>query len=192
MRGFVLMCIISLAGSLNTRATEAIQINDVFGKPHAPLDYKDKKATVLIFITHDCPIANAYAPEIVRICNEFSEKGARIFLVHVDPDLKADQAKKHAEEFGYKCPVLLDKNHALVKHAEATITPEAVVYSPEGSLKYRGRIDDQYKEIGKKRIHVTQRDLRDAIDAVLNGKEIKNSRTQAVGCFIPHLEGERK
>jgi hypothetical protein len=192
MRSLVLTCIISLAVLLiSAQASDVIQVNDVLGKPHAPLAQKDKKATVLIFITNDCPIANAYAPEIVRICDEY-EKSAAFYLIHVDPDLKADDAKKHAAEFGYKCPVLIDKNHKLVKHAQATITPEAFVYAADGSLKYRGRIDDQYKDIGKKRINVTQRDLRDAVDAVLNGKEVKNSKTDAVGCFIPSLEGEQK
>jgi hypothetical protein len=56
-----------------------------------------------------------------------------------------------------------------------------------GGLAYRGRIDDLYPELGKKRAAPTKRDLREALAAVLAGKPVPVPRTEAVGCSIPDL-----
>ena len=85
---------------------EKLEVADVNGLAVRPFEAKQQKATLLFFTTHDCPIANAYAPEIKRICETYESKGVRIFLVHVDLDLSAENAKKHAAEFGFTCPVL--------------------------------------------------------------------------------------
>lgn len=171
--------------------TGAIELLDVHGARHRPLELKEKKATVLIFTTHDCPVANTYAPEIGRICMDYEAKGVAIFLVHVDPDLKPEAARKHAADFSFRCPVLLDPARKLVKRAGATMTPEAVVFSPEGSVVYRGRIDNLYEDFGKRRVQATQRDLREALDALLAGRKVPNSNAVVVGCAIPALEGEK-
>jgi hypothetical protein len=65
------------------------------------------------------------------------------------------------------------------------VTPEAVVVTPAGVIKYRGRIDDRYIALGQQRRVVTSHDLRDAIDAVIGGKAVPHAETEAVGCFIP-------
>jgi hypothetical protein len=144
------------------------------------------KANVVIFITNDCPIANSYAPEIKSIIGEYSPRGAGFFLVHVDPDLGLEKARKHAEDFGYENAILRDPRHVLVSELEADVTPEAFVLGPSGVL-YRGRIDDLYADLGKKRRQARTRDLRDALDAVLAGKAVENPTTRAIGCYIPEL-----
>ena len=53
-----------------------------------------------------------------------------------------------------------------------------------GKLEYLGRIDDQYPGLGKKRTAPSQRDLRNALDAVVAGRSVKVARTEAVGCSI--------
>ena len=93
--------------------------------------------------------------------------------------------RAHASEFGYPCPALLDPEHHLVKHAGATVTPEAAVFGPDGTRRYRGRIDDRYPSLGRPREQVTRRDLRSALDALLSGRPIPAPTTKAVGCFIP-------
>ena len=152
----------------------------------------EKKATLIIFITNDCPVSNGYAPEINRICDEYSGKAVAVVLAHVDPALGAEAARKHAADFAFRCPVLIDSRHALVALTKATVTPEAAVLTPDGKIAYRGRIDDLYVDYGKKRTAPAQRDLREALDAVLGGKDVPHATTQAIGCFIPKLKGEEK
>jgi hypothetical protein len=162
-----------------------LTVSDVHGVRRYPLDAREKKAIVLIFIAHDCPIANGYAPEINRICVEYARRGAAFFVVYVEPDLPAQEARKHARAFAYPCPALLDRAHTLVRRTGATVTPEAAVLAPDGRLRYRGRIDDRHVDFGKRRLQPTTRDLRLALDAVLQGKTVPTPVTRAVGCFIP-------
>ena len=73
----------------------------------------------------------------------------------------------------------------LVKATGAAITPTAVVVRPDGSIAYRGRIDNSFAAVGIQRRVVTEHDLRDALDEVLAGQPVKNPEEPAVGCYIP-------
>ena len=158
---------------------------DIHGKAQRPLKVGDNKCNVLIFITTDCPIANQYSPQIREMCNQMSDQPVQFFLVHVDPDVTDAAAKKHAEDYGHVCPVIRDPKHLLVKHTGIDKTPEAVVVDRKGELVYRGRINNWYGDLGRKRVEPSKHELRDAIQAVLAGREVKVKRTEAVGCFVP-------
>ena len=185
----MILCLLSLVVASAGAETPAFTAID--GKPHQPLDFTARKATVFIFTATDCPIANGYAPEINRICEKYAASAA-IFLIHADPALKNEDARKHAAEYRYTCPVLLDPEQKIVAHAKATITPEAAVFSSDGKLAYRGRINDLHVDLGRKRASATTHDLRDALDAVLAGKAVAQPETKAVGCFIPEKKDAKK
>ncbi|HEY7425302.1 MAG TPA: redoxin family protein [Gemmataceae bacterium] len=164
-----------------------VTVEDLQGKKVQPLRTGEAKASVLFFLTPDCPISNSYAPEINAIVAENADKPLWFHVVYVDPDLKVEQARKHAASFGYRCSVLLDPKHQLVAATGVTTTPEVAVVMADGTIAYRGRIDDLYPQIGVKRRAPTRRDLRDALAAVLAGREVHTTRTAAVGCSIPDL-----
>ena len=158
---------------------------DQHGELQRPLHPEGNQAHVLVFVTTDCPIANGYAPEIQSIADDYRDRSVRFFLVHVDPQVTREAAAAHALDYGFEVPILLDPTQELVAETGATITPEAVVLTPSGEMAYRGRIDNWYAQLGRKRRFPTQHDLRDAIDAVLAGEPVETARTQAVGCFVP-------
>lgn len=164
---------------------QVIELPDVQGRMHTPLNQPDTKAVVLFFLLVDCPISNAYSPEISRICADYVLKKVATFIVHADPDLSPAEAQKHAKDYGLKSPLLLDPRHQLVQRAGVTIAPEVAVFDAAGTLCYRGRIDDLYVDLGKRRATPTQRDLRIALDALLEGKPIPTPRTRALGCYLP-------
>jgi hypothetical protein len=149
----------------------------------------NSKATVLLFIMADCPIANRYAPEIGRIAREFGAKGVAFFRVYVDPETALADMTKHAKDFGYSIPALLDAKLKLVNAARASVTPEAAVVSPSGTLLYRGRIDARYVEHARVQETGFRKDLRIALNEVLAGKQVSVRMTPAVGCFIPKGAG---
>ena len=120
---------------------------------------RDQKAVVLFFLLPDCPISNAYAPEIKRICADYEPKKITLFVVHADPDVDAERAKKHAKDYGLSCPLLLDPTHLLVKKTGVAMAPEVAVLSPDAKVLYRGRIDDVHVDYGKRRAEPSQRDL---------------------------------
>jgi AhpC/TSA family len=171
-------------------APPPFSLRDVNGMEHRPFASPDVRAVALLFVLQDCPIANGYAPEIIRLCREYHGRGARFYLVQVDPDLSDDEARKHAREHGYTCPVVVDRQHVLVRHAGATMVPEAAVFAPSGERQYRGRIDDRHAALGKRRPQPTSHDLRQALDAVLAQRPVAQPETQPVGCFIQPLSQE--
>src|SRR5262249_31807846 len=115
-------------------------------------------------------------------------KKVAAFIVHADPDVGAEQAKKHAGAYEFTCPVLLDPAHVLVKKTGVTIAPEVAVVGPDHKILYRGRIDDWYVTYGKRRAEPTQRDLRNALDAIVQGKTVATPTTTAIGCYLPEAK----
>ena len=155
------------------------------GKKVTLLQDKSRRATVLLFVTNDCPITNSYAPEIKRICDEYSARKIAFYLVYADPELKASDVRQHVKEYRLPCAALLDPAHRLVHFTQAAVTPEAVILAPDGRRLYRGRIDDRYIDFGRARFAATTHDLREALDAVLQGRPVPHPIVKAVGCSIP-------
>ena len=126
------------------------------------------RATALIFIRTDCPVANQAAPEIERVRALYADRGVRFWLVYVDPQEPADRIQAHGREYGLRAPAIRDPDHALVRRAGVHVTPEAAVYVFDGDqprLTYRGRIDDRVVELGRQRPRATRFDLRDALES---------------------------
>lgn len=159
----------------------------------APMRPGKGQVAALFFIAPDCPVSNYYAHEIRRICDEYAGRGLRCSLVYVDPAMTDAAAQKHAADYGHgSYPKIVDRKHELVGAAGATITPEAVVVKDDGSIAYRGRINNFYAALGRPRRAVTEHDLRNALDAVFTGKAVAVNRTSAVGCYIPDLSAYSK
>lgn len=186
-KGVLLGALISFAVACDTndQPDDALVFVDLNGQAHKPLVCGDKLANVMFFVTNDCPIANALAPEIQAIVGEHQKSPLRFLLVHVDPDISKAVASKHADDFQLRLPILLDHQHRLVRRLGITITPEVAVWSKDGGLLYRGRINDLFADLGQKRRAPTSHDLRDALEAVLTHGKLVNRRTQAIGCDIP-------
>jgi len=162
-----------------------LAIRDVNGVDRQPLRVEVGKANVLFFVFDECPISNAFAREIARICADYKSKGIGCDLVYVDPAISDDQARKHAQEYGHgDYPKIVDRRHELVKATGVTITPEAAVVNREGKVVYRGRIDDSFAALGQPRRPVKDADLRNALDAVVAGKPVEKPETKALGCYI--------
>lgn len=142
------------------------------------------KATVLLFVSTDCPVSNRYAPDVRKLYDAYAKDGVAFWLVYPNPADAVSDIRDHIKQFTYPGTALRDVKHELVKRAGATITPEAVVYDGQGRMTYRGRIDDRYSAVGIEKAVATRHDLRDAIAATLAGKPVKERRTQAVGCYI--------
>jgi DNA-binding transcriptional LysR family regulator len=142
----------------------------------------------MIFVLQDCPIANSYMPELNRLHESFQSRGIQLIVVETDPQITQQQAREHVEQFQIKLPVVIDTEHQWVKLAGAKKTPEAVVIAPTGEILYRGRIDDQYVGLGKRRMQVTSHDLETALEAILEGRPVPNARTEAIGCYIPEIK----
>ena len=166
---------------------KSYKFKDIDGTVHDPFADEKQKAIVVVFISTDCPIANYYQPSLSRMAKQFADDGVCFFLVHPDSDLAIKDAKQHAKEYKSVAPVVLDKTHSWVKVLKATRTPEAFVVNRKGIVLYRGRIDNTFVDLGKKRRAGIRYDLKNAVQDVVDGRPVKTAETKPIGCFIPKL-----
>jgi hypothetical protein len=142
------------------------------------------KASVLLFVSTDCPISNRYAPDVRKLHDLYAKDAVAFWLIYPNPADAVVDIRDHLKSFSYPGTALRDLRHDVVKRAGATITPEAAVYDSRGRLTYRGRIDDRYSAVGIERATATRHDLQDAIAATIAGKPVTHRFTQAVGCYV--------
>ncbi len=175
---------ILLSVSVGRAAGPPVEVRDLDGHAQRPFQPKGL-AQVLFFIMTDCPISNFYAPEIQRICADYTSKGAACALVYEDVSAEPQTMRKHIEEYRYRSiPAIVDADRKAARQAGATVTPEAALVDRDGKIRYRGRIDDFYAGLGKPRRQATTHELRDALDAVLAGKPVAVPQAKALGCYI--------
>ena len=161
------------------------ELTDVAGKSMTRDDWRAAKTVLLFFIGTECPASNGYTPQMERIARRYSLRGVQCLGVHSDPTVTADAAAAHAKEYRLTFTILLDPAQTLAQASGVRVTPEAVVASSDGRVLYRGRIDNRYALDGKRRDEATQRDLEDALEAILSGAEPPLRETKAFGCPLP-------
>ncbi len=142
------------------------------------------KATVIVFVSTDCPISNRYAPELRRLFERYAPLGVAFRLVYPTVDETPAIIRQHVREYGFPFAALRDPGHALVARAKASVTPESAVFAYGGRLVYHGRIDDRQVDFGQARTEPTRRDLEDAIEAVLAGRAPSETEAPSIGCAI--------
>jgi hypothetical protein len=172
-------------------AAAPLVVTDLDGEPFDLLGGRPSAATVLVFAAVDCPISNRYAPELQRLHADYAPRGVSFFLVYPAPGLDAAAARRHVADYGIPFPALLDPEHRLVEHTRVEVTPEAAVLAGDGTVGYRGRIDDRWVALGKHRPQATRHDLREALDAILAGRPAGKPGGRAVGCYIEPLPRDR-
>jgi peroxiredoxin len=146
-----------------------------------------RPATAVVFLTHECPIANDSQPDLERVHQKFKSKGVAIIGVYIDPTTSIKTIQTHKREFKFTYPQSHDRTHTLVKQFKATHTPEAILLDEQGQVQYRGLINNMYSDLGVRRKSVTKQYLSDAITSVLAGKPVATPKTKPYGCLIPDL-----
>jgi peroxiredoxin len=156
---------------------------DGAGKPVALADFKGKKAVVVVFIGTQCPVNNYYMPRLVELHKEYAEKGVQFLAVNSNRQDSAEEIAQHAKQHSLPFPVLKDEAAKTADLFAAQRTPEAFLLDGERTVRYLGRIDDQYG-IGFQRAKPTRRDLAEALDEVLASKPVGTAQTAVAGCLI--------
>jgi thiol-disulfide isomerase/thioredoxin len=157
---------------------------DLSGLSHRLGQDRETKALVLVFIHTECPIARQYIPELNRLADAHEDVQVEFYGVISDPLVTRREAADFQKEFRIDFPVLFDASGELADLLRPTHVPEAFVIGPTQRIVYRGRIDDQYAEIDKKRDQPRRRDLLEAISATVKSEPVETPRTEAVGCLF--------
>ena len=165
-------------------AVPQFHLRDTQGGAHTATEWAGQKAVVLYFVTIDCPVANSYVPEMNRLREAYGARGIAFYAVQADPTVGEGEVERYAREYRYSFPLLLDPAQTLVRHANATVTPQVAVLSPEGKVLYLGPVDNRVEDFGKQRPRATESYVREALDAVLGGQAIRVASHKSIGCAI--------
>jgi peroxiredoxin len=149
-------------------------------------DCKGKKAIALVFMGTECPINNSYMPRLAELHKEYADKGVQFAGINSNRMDTAARVAEHAKKHNLPFPILKDPNNTVADQLGARRTPEVVLLDGHAMVRYQGRIDDQYG-IGYQRPKPTRRDLAEAIDEVLAGKEVSKPSVPAAGCLISRV-----
>jgi peroxiredoxin len=147
-------------------------------------DFASTRALVVIFSSNRCPTAKAYASRLRALQADYGPKGVQVILLnsndpHLYPDESLEGMRGRAAEDGYSFPYLVDEGQRVAKAWGPTCTFHAFLLDGERRLRYEGRVDDARLEE-----RVTSHDLRDALDDVLGGREVRVAQTRAFGCGL--------
>lgn len=158
----------------------------VDGKTYAlQKDFAKAEALVIMFICGHCPYVQAVEKRLIDLGAEFQKRGAAVVgICSNDPsDYPEDSAaslKQRWLEKHYTFPYLIDDSQSVAKAFGAVCTPDLYLFDRERKLRYRGRLDDSWRDPSK----VRRRELAEAITAVLENRAVEPLQNPAMGCSI--------
>ena len=169
--------------SLSERAP-SFRLQGVDGAEHSLDDYGDAEALVLVQSCNHCPYVQAWEGRMKAIQRDYADRGVRLVAINSnDPDRHPEDSfeemERRAEREGFNFDYLWDEDQSVARALGAERTPEVFVFDRERRLAYHGAIDDSRDESG-----VTQHYLRNALDAVLDGREPAVASTPPSGCSV--------
>jgi peroxiredoxin len=171
-----------VAGAVGTTVAD-FKLPDVDGKEHSLSSLKGKNGTVLIFVAVQCPVSNAYNERMEKLAQDYKARGVNVIGINANSTESAGDIKAHAASNNLTFLILKDNGNKIADALGAQRTPEAYVLDASNKIVYRGRIDN-----AKNAASVTASELREALDAVLEGKPVAKSSVPAFGCSIKRAE----
>ena len=177
--------------ALGTTAPE-FQLPDVVSGKTISLDtFVDSKALLVMFICQHCPFVKHIKSELAKIGQDYSQQPLGIVAISANdvanyPDDSPEKLKQMAEEFNFNFPVCYDESQEVSKAYTAACTPDFFLFDCDNKLVYRGQLDDSRPSTD---VPVTGKDLRSAIDAVLQNRKLDFEQKPSIGCNIKWKPG---
>lgn len=164
------------------------RLKNVDGKMVSMADYKEAKGFILTFTCNHCPYSVLYEDRLIALHDKYAPKGYPVIAINPNdavkqPEDSYEKMQKRAKEKGFPFAYLQDETQEFARLYGVTNTPHMYVIRKEGGdfkVKYIGAIDNNSKDASK----ADKKYIEEAVDALLSGKEIANTRTKAIGCTI--------
>ena len=155
------------------------------GKSYSLDSFNDKKVLVIVFMCNHCPYVKAVLDRLIGLQKDYADKNVQLVGINPNdeenyPEDSFENMEKTVIEKGIPFPYLQDATQETAKQYNAVCTPDIYVYGKERTLLYRGRIDDNWQDESG----VTKRDLRRAIDAILEDSPVFEEQYPSMGCSI--------
>lgn len=161
---------------------------NIDGKMVSLADYKDAKGYIVTFTCNTCPYAVGYEDRLIALNNKYAALGYPLIAImpnnpEVQPGDSMEKMKERAKSKGFTFPYLMDKGQTVYPQYGATKTPHVYVLqktSKGNVVKYIGAVDDNYQDASA----VKTKYVENAVNALLQGKEVPEKETKAIGCTI--------
>lgn len=149
-------------------------------------EVRGEKGTLIMFICNHCPFVKHVNEEIVRLANDYRPLGFGSAAINSNdiqkyPEDRPELMKEHAAKYQYSFPYLFDGTQEIARAYKAACTPDFYLFDDQLQLIYHGQLDDSRPGNG---LHPNGRDLREAMDAVLNNRKVSSSQKPSIGCSI--------
>jgi peroxiredoxin len=164
------------------------KLKNIDGRMVSLADYTDAKGFIVIFTCNHCPYAKAYEQRIMDLDKKFGSQGFPVIAISPNdpasvPDDSYDNMVKRAKEKNYSFPYLFDETQQVARKFGAMRTPHVFVLTRASKgydVKYIGAIDDNTEDASQVQHHYVE----DAVNALLQGKQVPVTETKAIGCTI--------
>lgn len=171
---------------LGYTAPDFILPDTLSGKQCSLTDLKGENGTVLMFICNHCPYVVHVREELIKMSNEYISKGIAFIAISSNdaityPADSPEKMKKLAVELNFPFPYLYDESQEVAKLYFAACTPDFSIFDRNLLCIYRGQLDGARPGNEKP---VTGVDIRNALEAVLNGEKVSSNQVPSIGCSI--------
>ena len=156
------------------------RLPDTDGAEHGP-----DGVTVVVFTCNHCPYALAWHERLLAVATDYADRGVRTLLINPNdaeryPRDSLDAMRERvASEGPWPAPYLRDSDQAVARAYGAQTTPDVFVLDAERRVRYRGAPDSDHGDES-----AGAQWLRDALDAVLDGRDPDPAETDPVGCSV--------
>ncbi len=158
-----------------------------FGKEYSLSDFAEYDAVVVAFVGAECPLAKLYAHRLAEMASELADSGVAFLGIDSNRQDSLEEIAAYAHRYNIEFPILKDPRNEVADQFGALRTPEVFLLDGERTIRYCGRIDDQYgyaDGVGFQRPEPTRRDLLAAIHEILSGEQVSVPSTDVLGCII--------
>ena len=171
---------------LGTHAPDFKLLDTVSGDTLSFHQIHSDQGAVVMFICNHCPFVKHVFSGIVELANNYQSKGFGFVAISSNDvenysDDSPELMAKVAQEESFSFPYLYDETQQVARAYDAACTPDFYIFDKNQKLAYRGQFDDSRPENG---IPVTGKDMRSALDSILNHTEISATQKPSIGCNI--------
>jgi len=166
----------------------SFDLKNIDGKTISLKDYMDEEGVILVFTCNTCPYSKMYEQRIIDLQTAYADKGFPVVAINPNDPMKSsgdsfDEMVNLAKEKNYNFPYLYDADQSIAKAYGATNTPHVYLLNNNKGkfyVSYIGAIDNN----ARNGADADKKYVESAIDALKQGKDIKETSTKAIGCAI--------
>ncbi|MEX0887020.1 MAG: thioredoxin family protein [Phycisphaeraceae bacterium] len=160
----------------------------VDGRNWSPGDFADAKVLIIAVTCNHCPFVTGSQDRLDRLYAEYAPKGVRMIAINSNetthhPDDSFEHMVERAKALGLDYPYVRDESQEVARAYGGLRTPHFYVFDAERKLRYTGRMDDNPRDASKATTH----ELKDALDDLLAGREVRTPLTNPLGCNVKWL-----